>query len=123
MSLTSRKTVEETGHNSFTFTSRGIAAKTKENRENISTSNQKFELVIPQLTILLPQASYSIVTRLRTERSEMAGSITIGGKKLSSLRLHPDRLSSLTSFLSDGSLCLCQAVKADGACRSHITST
>jgi hypothetical protein len=54
------------------------------------TKNSDF--VIPQLNILLPQASYSIVTRLRTIRSEKAGSIAIGGKKLSSLRLHPDRL-------------------------------
>jgi hypothetical protein len=49
-----RQSVEETGHNSFTFTSRGIVANNKENRENISRCNQKFELVIPQLTILLP---------------------------------------------------------------------
>ena len=35
--------------------------------ENVSTCNQKFELVICQLNILLPQASFSTVTRLRTE--------------------------------------------------------
>ena len=53
VSSISRKTVEQTGHNGFIFTSRGIAANTKENHKNVSTCNQKFELVIPQLTILL----------------------------------------------------------------------
>jgi hypothetical protein len=123
VSSISRKTVEETGRNSFTFTNRGIAASTKENHKNISICNQKFELVISQLTILLPHASFSIVTRLRTERSENAGSIAFGGKNLSSLPLHPDRPSSPTTFLSYGSLCLCQAVKANGACRWQLTST
>ena len=67
VSSISRKNVEGTGHNSFTFPNRGIVANVKEKKRKVSICNQKFELVIRQLTILLPQTSFSIVPRLRTE--------------------------------------------------------
>jgi hypothetical protein len=38
---------------------------TKKTPEHLSTYTQKFELVIPQLTILLPQSSFRMVSSLR----------------------------------------------------------